>query len=147
MKISIVCSLAFAKEAGEIKTQLTKRGHEVSLPYSVDRILNGEITVEGIAKMKEDGSFNAYVIEKDLIRWNWERMKKDDAILVVNMEKNGIPNYIGGNTFLEIGFAYIVKMKIFLWNEIPEIKYYRDEIEAMKPVILNQNLDLITHNA
>ncbi len=143
MKIAIMCSLAFSKEAGQIKEQLEKKGHKVSLPFSVVKVLSGEMTMEEIFKMKSDGSINDYTRKKDLIRWNWERMKKDEAILVVNLERKGIKNYIGGNTFLEIGFAHILKKKIFLWNDIPEIEYYSDEIKVINPVIVNQDVDLI----
>jgi len=144
MKIAVICSLTFSKEAGLIKKKLEEKGHHVSLPYSVERVLQGEMTVEGIESMKKDGSFNSYVISNDLIRWNWERMKKDEAVLVVNLEKKGIKGYIGGNTFLEIGLAYINNMKIFLWNDIPNIEYFKDELTSMSPIILNEKVDLIS---
>ena len=143
MRIAIMCSLAFSKEVGQIKKQLERKGHKVSLPYSTAKVLLGEMTMEEIFKMKSDGSINDYARGKDLIRWNWERMKKAEAILVVNLEKKGIKNYIGGNTFLEIGFAHILKKKIFLWNDIPEIEYYSDEIKVINPVVINQNVNLI----
>jgi predicted RNA-binding protein with PUA domain len=65
-----------------------------------------------------------------------------DAILILNLEKNGIKGYIGGNTFLEMGFAHVLNKKIFLLNPISEMGY-EDEIVAMKPVILNGDLDKI----
>lgn len=67
-------------------------------------------------------------------------MQGADAILVVNINKNGIKNYIGGNTFLEIGFAHVLDQKIFLLNPIPEIQFYKSEIEAMKPTVLYGDL-------
>ena len=63
-----------------------------------------------------------------------------DAILVLNYDKKGIKNYIGGNTLMEIGFAHILNKKIFLLNPIPDIDFYKSEIEATKPIILNGNL-------
>lgn len=30
-----------------------------------------------------------------------------DAILVLNYDKKGIKNYIGGNTLMEMGFAHV----------------------------------------
>jgi len=56
--------------------------------------------------------------------------------LVANYNKREIQNYIGGNSFLEMGFAHILRKKIFLLNEIPEM-IYSDEIKAMQPIILN----------
>jgi hypothetical protein len=44
---------------------------------------------------------------------------------------------------IELGFAYILKKKIYLLNPIPDIPYYKSEIEAVKPVILNGDLTKI----
>lgn len=72
----------------------------------------------------------------DAIREFWKLMQGSDAVLVLNLDKHGIPNYIGGNTLMEIGFAHVLNQKIFLLNPIPEIPYYKSEIEAVKPVII-----------
>ncbi|MFA6790630.1 MAG: hypothetical protein WCR65_03565, partial [Parcubacteria group bacterium] len=64
---------------------------------------------------------------------------RSDAILVLNFDKKGIVNYIGGNTLMEIGFAHVNGKKIFLINEVPEVSY-ADEILAMYDVILNGDL-------
>jgi hypothetical protein len=61
----------------------------------------------------------------------------------LNYDRKGIKNYIGGNTLMEIGFAHVLDKKIFLMNPIPDIEYYRSEIEAVSPVILQQNLNSI----
>jgi len=58
------------------------------------------------------------------------------------MDKNGIGNYIGGNTLIEMAFAHVLNKKIFLLNPVPEISY-KDEIIAMQPIILNGNLEKI----
>lgn len=73
----------------------------------------------------------------------WRQMQGADAVLVVNLDKHGIKNYIGGNTLMEIGFAHVLNQKIFLLNPIPDISYYKTEIEAMKPTIINGNYSLI----
>lgn len=70
------------------------------------------------------------------------KAKESDAIIVINVDKNGIKNYIGGNTFLEMGFAYVLDKKLFLLNDIPKVNY-KDEIVALKPIILNGNIELI----
>jgi predicted RNA-binding protein with PUA domain len=62
--------------------------------------------------------------------------------LVVNEDLNNVEGYIGGNTFLEMGFAHVLNKKIFLLNPIPEMGY-EDEIVAMKPVVLNNDLEKI----
>ena len=50
--------------------------------------------------------------------------KKADALLVVNLKRHGIDNYIGGNTLFEMAAGYFSEKKIFLLNPIPKIKYY-----------------------
>ena len=72
-------------------------------------------------------------------------MQGADAILVLNLDKKGIQNYIGGNTLMEIGFAHVLNQKIFLYNPIPNIDLYKTEIEAMKPIIINKDLNKITN--
>ncbi|MFA6271593.1 MAG: hypothetical protein WC693_00600 [Patescibacteria group bacterium] len=135
-------SLDFSREAIEIKNRLEEKGYVVSQCYSVTKMEEGKFSVEEVKRLKKGGEFSEYTISKDLIRWNWERMKKDDAVLVINISKNGIENYIGGNTFLEMGFAHVLNKKIFLWNDIPQM-HYTDEIKAMKPIIIRQNIDLL----
>ncbi len=66
----------------------------------------------------------------------------NDAILVLNFEKNGQPNYIGGATFLEIFRAFNADKKIFLFNSIPE-NIFKDELLGMNPVVINGDLSKI----
>lgn len=70
-------------------------------------------------------------------------MQGADAVLAVNLDKHGIKNYIGGNTFLELGFAHVLNQKIFLLNPIPDMPYYKTEIVAMKPIVINGDLSQI----
>lgn len=63
-------------------------------------------------------------------------------LLNSNISKNGIENYVGGNSLIEMAFAHISDKKIFLFNPSPNMSY-KDEIEAMKPIILNKDLGRI----
>ncbi len=65
-----------------------------------------------------------------------------DAILVLNFDKKGIKNYVGGNTLMEIAFAHVNNKKIYLLNPVPDLSY-NDEILAMYDVILNGDLTKI----
>jgi hypothetical protein len=131
--------MAFAKEMLAAKEQLEQLGHAVFVPeytedYARDKI--DKINIggsEGTQRKREN----------DLIRKHCELINRSDAILVLNYEKRGIPHYIGGNSFLEIGYAHIVGRKIFLMNEIPDIELIRQEIDAIQPTILRGNLSLI----
>ncbi len=62
---------------------------------------------------------------------------------MLNYDRKGIRNYIGGNALMEIGFAHVLGKKIFLLNPVPEIEFYRAEIEATKPVVLHGDIGKI----
>lgn len=140
MKIVICGSIDFTPKIKEVADMLTERGHEVDIPLTSQRILNGELTMEEFKKEKQqngDGAFRK--IKDDVIKRYYDLIKVSDAILVLNFEKNGATNYIGGNTFLEMGFAHVLSKPIYLYNDIPDTSY-TDELVAMQPVVLNGDL-------
>lgn len=145
MKIAICGSINFTPEIKKAKDKLEKDRHEVYIPLTSERIINGELTMEDFLKEKEangDKKFRESAqrkINDDVINLYYKKIKEMDAILILNLEKNNIKDYIGGNSFLEMGFAHVLNKKIFLLNEIPEMGY-KDEMLAMKPVILNGDL-------
>src|SRR3989344_5564962 len=130
MKIAICGSMAFTEQMFEAKEQLEKLGHAAVVSGFGESYLDK--TQEEIEKLK---LYHKY--EEDAIREFYEEIKNADAILVLNYDRKGIENYIGGNTLMEIGFAHVLNKKIFLMNPIPEIEYYKSEIESVKPVIIN----------
>lgn len=140
MKITICSSIEFTYKIKEIAEKLEKSGQEIEIPMTAKKILDGELTMEEFKKEKEsNGGASFRKIQYDVIKKYFEIIKNSNAILVLNLEKNGIKNYIGGNTFLEMGFAHVLGKKIFLLNPIPQISY-SDEILAMQPIILNGDL-------
>ena len=132
MKIAICGSMSFAKEMIHTKLELEKRGHQIIIQDDVEDHANGKILDED--KWKK--------LEIDPLKTYYEEIKHSDAIIVINIDRKGIPNYIGGNTLIEMAFAYVLNKKIFLLNSIPKVSY-EDEIFAMKPIIVNNNLDLV----
>lgn len=144
MRIALCGSINCSDRIIEIAEKLEKMGNQVELPFYTKKIRNGEVKLEDFRKVKNlkgDSSFREKATE-DLFKRYWRLIKKSDCILVVNVEKNGLKNYIGGNTFLEMGFAYVLDKKIFLLNNMPNNSFL-DEIKAMKPVVLNGNLKKI----
>ena len=139
MKIAICGSLDFTYEIEELANKLRKKKFGVCIPISSEKILRGEFSLEEIKKEKESGKFSDRAIKYDSIRAYWDVIKSCNCILVANYDKKGIKNYVGGNSFLEMGFAHILNKKIFLLNDIPQM-IYSDEIKAMQPIILNGNL-------
>jgi len=139
MKITIVGSSIFVKEMVKYRDQLVKLGHKVNLHEHYIVQANGEMK-DLIDRMNREHA--SVKIEYDYIRYHYNEIVNSDAILVLNFDKNGVKNYIGGNTLMEMGFAYVNNKKIFLLNSIPDMSY-KDEIEAMQPIILNGDLTKI----
>lgn len=136
MKIGIIGSMQFVDKMSEVKDELLKLNHEAFIT-SLHKNLIGK-TDQEIEKIKLHQKYNM-----DAIRVFWREMQGADAVLVLNFDKDGIKNYIGGNTLIEIGFAHVLNQKIFLLNPIPEMPSCQTEIEAMKPIIINGDLSKI----
>ena len=132
MRIFICSSKSFYGQVLKIKQRLEVFGHKITLPNSFEDPFKEE-------KMKK-------VSKEAHVKWKSEKLKlqtkkvnENEAILVLNLEKKGIPNYIGGATFLEIFKGWELNKKIFLYNPLPSCSF-TDELTAMKPIILNGNL-------
>jgi nucleoside 2-deoxyribosyltransferase len=136
MKIAICSSMIFTEKMLEVKDKLENLGHEAFISKFAEAYLGKTVKeIEDLTLYHKN--------EHDAIREFWEVINVSDAVLVLNYDRRGVSNYIGGNTLMEIGFAHVLKKKIFLMNPIPDIEYYKSEIEAVRPVVLNGNLKMI----
>jgi len=133
MRIGVVGSMHFTETMLEIRDRLAGLGHDAYLTGLAAPFVGQ--TDEEKERIKIEQKNN-----KDAIREFWRLMQGGDAILVVNHDRHGIANYIGGNTFLEMGFAHVLHQKIFLLNPIPDMPSCRTEIEAFRPIVLNGDL-------
>ncbi|MFC1613477.1 hypothetical protein ACFL23_04050 [Patescibacteria group bacterium] len=136
MKIGIIGSMQFTDKMIEYRDQLLELGHNAFLT-DLHKTMIGKTDLE-IEKIKLHQKNNM-----DAIREFWRMMQGADAVLVLNFDKNGVKNYIGGNTLMEIGFAHVLNQKIFILNPIPEMPYCKTEIEAVKPIIIEGDLKKI----
>lgn len=134
MKIALCHSMQYAEKAKEVQDWFKERDHE-AFPSSFNAEYLG-LNDEEKEKLKLKHKY-----ENDAIREHWNTIENSDVVLVLNYEKHGVKNYIGGNSFLEMGFAYILKKPIYLLNPIPDMPYYGTEIIAMKPIVLDGNLE------
>ncbi len=139
MKIAVIGSLDFTKEIKEASDELKENSHDVIIPFTSDLILNNKVTLEQIKKEKMSGNIYKRMIRQNTLKYFYEKIREVDAVLVLNLDKKGIRNYIGGNTFLEMGFAHVMDKKVFLLNDVPDM-HYKDEIKSMQPKILNGDL-------
>lgn len=136
-KVIICGSISAADEIIAAQKVLEERGFVVEIPWGVHRYIENNFT-----HVAEEERHQAKA-EHDLIRRYFELIKEYDIVLVVNVDKRGIANYIGGNTFLEMGFAHVLDKPLYVFNPLPDLPYL-SEIVAMRPIVLNGDLSQIS---
>src|SRR4030042_6627391 len=88
MKIFICCSKHFYHKIPPIKQALENQEHIITLPNSYDDPMREE-------QLKSEAEKSKYVYWKtNMIRTQETKIRDNDAILVLNFEKNGQLNYI-----------------------------------------------------
>lgn len=128
--------MQYTEKMLEIRDQLIKMGHDAFVTTLADPFVGKADEEKEEIKLHQKNNMDA-------IREFWRLMQGGDAVLVANYDKHGVKNYIGGNTLMKIGFAHVLDQKIYLLNPVPDIPYYKTEIEAVKPTILNGDLTKI----
>lgn len=136
MKIGVIGSMQYTEKMIEARDELNKLGHDAFVTSLAEPFIGKTDEEKEEIKIYQKQNLDA-------IREFWNMMQGADAVLVLNLDKHGVKNYIGGNTFLEIGFAHVLNQQVFLLNPIPDIPYYKSEIEAVKPIIINGDYSLI----
>jgi len=137
MIIGVAGSMQFTEKMIELCKDLEALGHQTFMSkFGADYVGKSDTEKEEI-KLR-------HKYNNDAIREFWEPMKNADALLVANMDKHGIRGYIGGNAFLEMGFAHVLGQQIYLLNPIPKMPHYETEIIAMRPIVINGDLTKIT---
>jgi hypothetical protein len=135
MKIFITASRSAYDKVEQIKNQLEQAGHSVTPPNGFDQpgqeSETQRLTPEAYANWKAG-----------MLREDGRIVSAHDAVLVLNFEKHGQSNYIGGATFLEMFKAFDLGKKLYLYNPIPE-GMLTDEIIGLQPVIIHGDLSLI----
>jgi non-canonical (house-cleaning) NTP pyrophosphatase len=131
MKISICGSMHHIDAMLEAKQTLERQGYEIETPSLSETTDYGSLSSEERVKRKDF-----------LIREHLNKISTSDAVLIFNEEKKGIKGYIGGNTLMEMAFAYAQSLEIFLYQPAPDLSY-KDEVQGMKPIVLNGNIQAI----
>jgi len=134
--ITICSSANFYRRAVDLQEQLEALGYKVIIPSTAH-------------KMKESGDYdvahyktwfgdaNDYHKKTARMQGHFDEVEKSNAILVINDEKHGVQNYIGGNVLMEMALAFYLKKPIFLLNEIPEESAFLEEVIGLNPIVLH----------
>lgn len=140
--ITICSSASFYRDVLRIEKQLKMLEFKVKIPETANR-------------MRKSGNFNVgdhktwfknkndYKKKTKLMNDHFRKVVEADAVLIVNNEKNGIKGYIGGNTLMEMTLAYFFKKKIFIWNKIASNLSFEEEVRALNPIFIDQDLSII----
>lgn len=137
MRIGVIGSMQYAEEMLKVCKELNLLGHNARTSKFAKSFIDKSDTDKETIKLKQK-------YEQDAIREDCKWIAEMDAILVLNKDKHGIKNYIGGNAFLEMGYVHILGKPMYLMNPIPDMPYYGTEIIAMNPVIINGDLKKIS---
>lgn len=143
--ITICSSANFYKKAVGVQHQLEKQGYKVVVPHTAN-------------KMKESGNFDAahyrtwlkdsstYDRKAWLMREHFKEVENGDIVLVINEEKHGIKNYIGGNVLIEMALGFYLNKPIYVLNDIPEESPFLEEIIGMQAIPMHGDLSVLTKN-
>ena len=115
--VTICSSANFYRHVLDIQEELKSLGYDVIVPQTALR-------------MKQSGDFDAshyktwfgnaddYNKKAKLMTDHFNEVSRGDITLVINNEKHGAPNYIGGNVLMEMAIAFYLGKPIYLYNEI-----------------------------
>lgn len=128
----VICgSMVFFDEMLACQDKLKQLGINSIVPKEEnDMILNYSEEEFRLFKRRVSSSYLRKIRDKNTI-----------AVLIVNERKNGIDNYIGANTLVELAMAFSWNRKIFIFNDIYEP--LADELLAWDSICLKGDLDQI----
>lgn len=125
--------MQFGQEMNEAEAKLQALGYETEKPNSVEGGPSGHF-----------GGFDKIIeLKQGFIREHFAKIDQSEGILVVNCDKNGVAGYIGGNTLMEITYAFAQGLDVYTLYDLPKDISYADEINAMKPIVLNGDVSKI----
>lgn len=139
MTIFISSSMTFTEKILEVKRQLEEKGFTVLVPLETEDLAKDVSSIESFKVDLEGGK------ETDILKKNFDEVAKADALLTLNLDKRGIKGYIGPSALMEMGLAYYLGKKLFLWQEVPhwdEVPWGY-EVRLMQPTIIHKDLSHI----
>lgn len=137
--IAICCSANFYRQAVDVQKQLKELGFEAIIPATAEKMKqSGDYQVTHYKTWF--GDKNDYHKKTALMKAHFAEIDHTDSVLVLNYQKHGVDNYIGGNTLMEMAIAFYLAKPIYILNEIPEQSSFLEEIIGLNPVVLHGHL-------
>jgi non-canonical (house-cleaning) NTP pyrophosphatase len=132
MKVTICGSMHHIEGMKRAEEVLAKAGYEVETPNPR----------EGAVDYNTLGDAERASLKTTLIQEHLDKITESDAIFIYNEEKKGIPGYIGGNTLMEMAFAFAQGIEIFMLRPAPDLSY-TDEVLGMLPIVIDGDVTKI----
>jgi diphthamide synthase subunit DPH2 len=132
--IVICSSAAFYEHVNQIADELKKLGFKVVVPMTATKMK--KIGDYDVSKVKtwinrpED-----FKLKHNLAMTHFKEVENGDAVLIVNDDKPGQPNYIGPNATMEWGLAYYLGKPVFILNPVSRESNNFEEVYGMSTVI------------
>lgn len=127
-RIVLIGSMGVYSNVLQFAAQLNSSGIATIVPEEEDSVVQ-QLSLFDFEQFKRRVSF-AYLRKI--------RDPRTYCVLAINIDRHGILNYIGPNTFAEIAVAFAQSKKIYLIQGVPEA--YADELSAWRATALNGNL-------
>lgn len=139
VSITLCSSAAFYEKANKVKEELEAIGFTVLIPdMALEMKKNNDYVVEHYKTWYEDDG--DYHKKQALMRGHFDKVAKGDVTLVLNYEKKGQENYVGGNVLMEMALAFYMKKPIYILNDFPEYSPLLEEIKGVGSIPLNGDL-------
>lgn len=140
--ITICASASHYRDVLKIEKELLKLGFKTKIPHTA-KIMhkNKDFNINNYKTWYQDK--RDYFKKTKLMINHFKKIINADAILVVNMNKNGVGGYIGGNTLMEMAIAFHYKKPIFIYNEISEGLQIKEEVYGVNPKFIQKDLSKI----
>lgn len=133
-RVVIIGSMSVYDKMGAIASELNASGIHTVVPEAEGDAVR-QLSLFDFEQFKRRVSF-AYLRKI--------RDPRTYCVLAVNLDRHGILNYIGPNTFAEIAVAFAQSKRIYLYQGMPEA--YSDELSAWGCTQLNGRLDALVND-
>ncbi len=141
--VAICSSISFYQQVVDIKNQLLSLNLNPKIPQ-----------LASLMEQNQDFNVKAYQhsfyagdpvkTRQKIVRQELIRVGESDSVLVINHTKHKLKGYIGGNVLMEMGLAFYQHKPIFVLNTPSPKLPLIDEVLAMNPHILKNNLKQIS---
>ena len=137
MKIMVCGSMSFAKEMLELQAELRSFDHDVTLPCDTELHIEKPGFIDDLNKDRE------HLIENNIMKRCFDILTESEAVLFLNLPKNGVEGYIGTSSLMEMGLAYYLGKKIYLMYPHPDPHNHRwaHEVASFQPIMLNGSIE------